>query len=450
MTGRDGRRFAPTLVNFTSHLVFRGFAAKSALMPSPWRNALISTVAIAAFVAGTALVAQMEAGERGILPIDSSGTLEITGIHVDVGAKDSEGARFAGWRVAQREGFKALWAKTNKRPISEAPNLPDSTLDGLVASIIVEREQIGPTRYIADLGILFDRTRAGALLGVAGVQRRSEPMLLVPIMVNAGTLTSVELRNPWQRAWAQFRTAQSTIDYVRVSGLGVDPLLVNAAQTSRPGRGWWRNVIDLYGAANVLVAEVRLRRLYPGGPARASFTGRFGPDGDRVGGFELTAKDSADIPRMMAEGVQRMDELFTRAHAAGFFPHDSSLDPPLPPPTIEEEVTDVDTSALAISIPLLVTAPDAPTLGAIIANLRGISGVQAISERSVALGGQSSLIASYRGTLGGFRSALVARGWTVDEVGGFLRLSVAQRRPAPAPAPAPEPTANVSDNVSTP
>ena len=38
-----------------------------------------------------------------------------------------------------------------------------------------------------------------------------------------------------------------------------------------PGRGWWRNIIDLYGAADILVAEVQLQRLYPGGPARARF-----------------------------------------------------------------------------------------------------------------------------------------------------------------------------------
>ena len=79
------------------------------------------------------------------------------------------------------QGFKALWAKMHKRPISEAPNLSDSTLDGLVSSIIVEREQIGPNRYIADLGILFDRARAGELLGVGGEVRRSAPMLLIPV-----------------------------------------------------------------------------------------------------------------------------------------------------------------------------------------------------------------------------------------------------------------------------
>ena len=109
--------------------------------------------------AGGALLAQMESADRGILPIDSSGTLEIGGIKVDVGGKDADSARYAGWRIAQREGFKALWAKTNKRPIGEAPTLSDSTLDGLVSSIVVEREQIGPNRYIAELGVLFDRTR---------------------------------------------------------------------------------------------------------------------------------------------------------------------------------------------------------------------------------------------------------------------------------------------------
>jgi len=407
-------------------------------MPSPRRIALILFGALIAVATGGTLIAQLEAGDRGILPIDSSGTLEIGGIHVDVGGKDAAAARYAGWRIAQREGFRALWAKTNKRPIAEAPRLADSTLDGLVASIIVEREQIGPNRYIADLGILFDRTRAGPLLGVAGVQRRSEPMLLIPLTVTAGNATSVELRNGWQRAWAQYRTSQSAIDYVRVSGLGVDPLLVNAAQTARPGRGWWRNLLDLYGAANVLVAEVRLQRLYPGGPARARFTGRFGPDGDRLGGFDLTAKDSADIPRMMAEGVQRMDELFTRALVGGIFVHDSSLDPPPPPMVEEEEAEELRPAATLTNVPLLVTAPDAPTLSAIVANISGASGVQSVTERSVALGGTSSLMVSYRGSVSQLRSALVARGWTVDEVGGFLRLSVAPR-PAPAPAPPPPP-----------
>ena len=190
---------------------------------------------LAALGIGGVAYSQLETGDRGILPLDSSGTLEIGGIHVDVGGNDAMSARYGGWRVAQRQGFRALWAKMHNAPISAAPNLPDSTLDDIVTSINVEREQIGPNRYIADLGILFDRARAAPFLGVEGGEvRRSVPMLLIPITVTGGTATSVELKNAWQRAWAQFRTSQSAIDYVRVSGLGVDPMLVNAAQTERP------------------------------------------------------------------------------------------------------------------------------------------------------------------------------------------------------------------------
>jgi hypothetical protein len=406
-------------------LEFHAIVAKSALMLFRRPAVLMTASLIAIAGLGGALVAQMENAERGILPVDSSGTLEITGIKVDVGGKDAESARYAGWRLGQREGFKALWAKTNKRPVSEAPNLSDSTLDTLVSSIVVEREQIGPNRYIATLGVLFDRARAGELLGVPGQARRSAPMLLVPILVSGGSATSVELRNPWQRAWAQFRTSQSPIDYVRVSGLGVDPLLVNAAQTRRPGRGWWRNILDLYGAANILAAEVRLDRLYPGGPTKAKFIGRFGPDGRVLGSFDLVAKDSADLPRMMNEAVQRMDDLFARALAAGIVRGDPDLIIQ-PPPPVEEEVEEAPTVPTVMTV--LISSPNGAWLEYGLAVLRSIPGVS-IS------GSGSTVTVSYRGGPLGLRDQLIARGLAAGAEGTTVRVSSAPSTPAPAPAP---------------
>ena len=405
------------------------------------RRLLTATSCLIALLAiGGTVAAQMEAGERGILPIDSSGTLEVTGIHVDVGAKDAVSGRFAGWRIAQREGFKKLWAKQHSRPISEAPNLSDSTLDGLVSSIIVERENIGPNRYIADLGILFDRARAGELLGFAGEVRRSAPMLLIPVLVTGSTATSVETRNPWQRAWAQFRTSQSPVDYVRVSGMGVDPLLVNAAQTKRPGRGWWRNIIDLYGAADILVAEVSLQRLYPGGPAYARFVGRHGPDGEILGGFDLKAKDSADIPRMMAEGVQRMDDLFTRALAAGELHRDPSLIIVEPPPPVEDELATVRplTAPVLSNIQLQILTRNDAGLATVIAAIRSVGGVEGVAT----LGGQSGwsvLMVNFHGDNAALASALRARGWSVSDVGSTLRVVPGLPVPVP-PQPSQPPT----------
>src|SRR6476661_1676163 len=298
----------------------------------PPRPILVSLLIAATLGVSGVIYAQLETSDRGILPLDSSNTLEIGGIHVDVGGADAQSARYAGWRIAQRQGFKLLWAKMHNSPVNQAPSLPDGTLDQIVSSINVEREQIGPNRYIADLGVLFDRARAAQYLGVEGGEiQRSSPMLLIPVTVTAGTATSVELRNAWQRAWAQFRTSQSPIDYVRVSGMGSDPLLINASQTRRPGRGWWRNLLEMYGAADILTAEVQLQRLYPGGPARARFIGRHGPDNEIVGGFTLTAPNSDGIAAMMAQGTQRMDALFAQALAAGRLTRDSSLDIPPPP-----------------------------------------------------------------------------------------------------------------------
>lgn len=398
--------------------------------------ALLAAAFLALAGIGGALVAQMESGERGILPIDSSGTLEISGINVDVGGKDADSARYAGWRIAQREGFKALWAKMNKRPISQAPNLSDSTLDGLVSSIVVEQEQIGPNRYIATLGVLFDRARAGELLGVAGEMRRSAPMLLIPVMVSGATATSVELRNPWQRAWAQFRTSTSPIDYVRVSGLGVDPLLVNAAQTRRPGRGWWRNVLDLYGAANILIAEVRVDRLYPGGPSKAVFVGRFGPDGKILGSFELVARNGQDLPRMMNEGVQRMDVLFVQAHAAGIVRGDPDLiiQPPPPPEELEEveEALPAAVQPTVIQV-LVIERGESAAVAQSVAQIRGLAGVIWVTQATLP-NGNANLSVNFRGDASALASALSSRGWAVTNRGGVLYVT---RGAAPAIAPAP-------------
>jgi hypothetical protein len=402
------------------------------------RFAVILTLLLAVAGLSGALYAQLETGDRGILPRDSSGTLEIGGIHVDVGGTDAQAARYAGWRIAQRQGFRALYAKMHNVPLNQAPNLPDSTLDDIVSSINVEREQIGPNRYIADLGILFDRVRAAPFLGVeSGEVQRSAPMLLIPILVSGGTATSVELKNGWQRAWAEFRTSQSPIDYVRVSGLGVDPLLINAAQTDRPGRGWWRNVIDLYGAADILVAEVQVQRLYPGGPARARFIARHGPDNQIVGGFSLTAANSDAIPAMMAEGVKRMDQLFTDAMAAGRLQRDSSLDlpPPPMPQLVEEKPAETHATNTTNAYQVQIAANDVNIYNFAMAHLRTLPGIESATPQLINPTGTSYVLVAYHGDIGQLAAALGARGWSVETSGTVVRIRSASGKPPPIPPP---------------
>ncbi|GAA4014657.1 hypothetical protein GCM10022280_11470 [Sphingomonas swuensis] len=393
---------------------------------------MLSFLLLLSLAGGGAVVAQLESGDRGIPPLDSSSTLEIGGIKVDIAAKDAESARLAGWREAQRIGFARLWARMHKRPETEAPKVPDGTLDDLVSSISIEEEKIAPGRYIATLGVLFDRSRSGALLGSDGPVRRSAPMLLIPILTSGGTSTSVELRNSWQRAWAGYRTSGSAIDYVRVSGQGIDPLLINAAQTRRPGRAMWRSITDFYGAADILVAEAQVRRLYPGGPAVATFIGYFGADRRPLGAFTLRAADSAGVPRMMAEGVAQMDALYTRYLAAGELRPDPSLiipEVPLPP---EEEEEVVEQKPAERVIQIAVTSPYSP-----VGWLRSIPGVRSVQEI-----GAQVLVVRYSGSPGQLAGALNARGWQTNSASGVLTITgyappASAATPAPVPAPPP-------------
>ena len=402
------------------------------------RRAPLILLAGALLGAGGALYAQLEGADRGVPPIDSSSTLEVTGIEVDASGKTSEEARLEGWRLAQRLGWAALWANSTGRPASQAPDLSDSVLNTIVSGIIIEQEQIGPKRYIARLGLLFDRSRAGQMLGGGqGVVRRSAPMLVIPVMQTGSTLYSLEFRNEWQKAWARFRTGGSAIDYVRPTGSGVDPLLLNAAQTHRPGRAWWRILIDGYGAADVVIPEVHLKRLYPGGPAIGTFTARFGPDNLVLDRFTLRVENSAAIPRLMDEGVRRLDLAYTRALAAGLLRPDPSLivEEPDIAAEIAEEIeaaTDAITGPAATgpvpvgaasAFSIQVDTPSAAAVSQAELSVSRINGVTSALTTSLALGGTSVMRVTFVGDSAALQAALQAQGWTVQGSGNTLRIT---------------------------
>ena len=395
----------------------------------------------AALGAGGAVYAQLEGADRGVPPIDSASTFEVTNVEIDVAGESAAKAREEGWRQAQAKAWRALWASTNKRPVSQAPALPESVLNGMVAGIVIESEQIGPKRYIATLGVLFDRARTGQLLGISGPVQRSAPMLVIPVMLTGSAYQSFESRNEWQRAWARFRTGASPVDYVRPTGSGIDPLLLNVSQTRRPGRGWWRLLLDQYGAADVVVPEVHLHRLYPGGPATATFIARHGPDNRILGRVTLRATGGASVARLLDEGVRRLDQIYTQALAGGGLVPDPSLIVPEPPPIEEfepEPVLDRPRPVSATPLPgdappipsgavtaftLQVVTPDADEVSRAELSVSRIGGVTSALTTSLALGGTSVMRVTYSGDSAAFQRALEAQGWRVSGSGSNLRIS---------------------------
>ncbi len=403
---------------------------------------VLSVLAVASLViGGGALYAQLEGAERGVPPIDSASTLEVTGVEVDVAAKNSEEARYEGWRQAQSKGWKALWAKTTGNPISAAPDLSDSVLNSIVSGIIIEQEQIGPGRYIARLGVLFDRARAGQLLGVGPLAgRRSAPMLVIPVMITGSTPYSFEFRNEWQKSWARFRTGNSAVDYVRPTGSGIDPVLLNAMQTRRPGRAWWRMLLDQYGTADVVTPEVHLKRLYPGGPAIGEFIARFGPDNRVLGRFKLRVENGAALPRLLDEGVRRLDGIYTRALEFGVLVPDPTLIIE-EPEVISEAAEEIEAANRTAAAPAPSTATiPVPVGGATAVSVRvqtptaaaiqqaevavsRVAGVTMALTTSPSVGGTSVMRVTFTGDASALASALQGQGWTVEVSGNTIVMS---------------------------
>ncbi|WP_106639313.1 hypothetical protein [Allosphingosinicella vermicomposti] len=401
---------------------------------------LIAGAAALSLAGAAAVYAQLEGADRGIAPVDSSSSFEITGIEVDVTAKTAEAARSEGWRQALTKGWQALWAKTHNRPVSEAPKLSYTDLSGMMSGIVVEQEQIGPNRYVATLGVLFDRARmAGVLGGAQGQVRRSQPMLVIPVMLTGGSYQSFESRNEWQRAWAQFRTNNSPIDYVRPTGIGADPLLLNVSQAQRRNRSWWRVILEQYGAADILVPEVRLKRLYPGGPVIGTFSARHGPDYQLIDRFTLRVESSAALPRLLATGVQRIDQSYARALAEGRLTFDRSLipvEPEIDPAAEIEAASDAVSDAApepvaapagaAVPYSIRYATPSTNEVAEAEISLSGIPGMTSALTTSTAIGGISTMRVTFAGDSAALAAALRARGWRVQGSGSTLTISRGQ------------------------
>ncbi|OCC22547.1 hypothetical protein MB02_16150 [Croceicoccus estronivorus] len=384
-----------------------------------------------AFAAREALLAQVE-GDRGIAPVVSTGDISVGGIKVDIRDKTAEKAREEGWKQAMVLGWKKLGG----------PTMSDSQIESMVSSVVVEKEQIGPHRYIATLGVVFDRTRAGQYLGTGGPANHSAPMLLIPVLYTGGTQTVYEVRNPWQKAWAEYQTGASAIDYVRPSGAGGDSLLLTYGQTTRRSRLWWSNILDQFSAADVLIAIARVERQWPGGPVTGHFTARYGPDNRYLDSFTLKADGDAGIPAMFDKALGQFDAIYTRALQTGLLRPDPTLkaqrievDPVLAalleagrraqaadaaaaeagvPVTVVTDGTQPSPRAVA-SYTVQFASPDAASVDAALGSLRGTSGVQGAATTSIAIGGVSVMRVSYGGSLAELASALRSRGWQVVE-----------------------------------
>ena len=390
-----------------------------------------------------------------------TGDLEVDDIDVTTTGKTAQEARLAGWQDAYRQA----WARLH------GPTVGDGDLESMVSAVVVGHEQIGPHRYFARLGVVFDRARAGALLAAqnGGPVTRSPPTLVIPLLYAGGVGQVYEVQGRWQKTWAEFSTGASAIDYVRPSGAGGESLLITAGQPGRRSRVWWRNLLDQFGASNVVMPIARLERQWPDGPVKGVFTARYGPDNIWLDSFTLTAPDEEAVPAMLSQALRRFDAIYISAYRQGLLEPDPTLsvdhpavDPALaaliaegeqqrqleeqqieaqaragtdfpfdagallavPPqtPSSTEAPTEKASKSAISGLTVQFASPDAQAVDAALSGLRATPRVSGAATTSIAIGGTSVMRVNYAGSVQELSAALRERGWLVSVVGNVLRI----------------------------
>jgi len=273
-------------------------------------------------------------------------------------------------------------------------------------------------------------------------------------MWSGGSPQVFEHRTEWQKAWARFSSGDSVIDYVRPYGSDSESLVLTAGQAERPSRRWWRNILDQFGAADVIIPIVRLTYEYPGGPVTGRFTARYGPDNRYIDSFTLKVGRSDDIPKMLDQGIARLDNIYSSALTRGVLKTDKSLIIEDPFNLDELDLEDFDiadeepletgegaspaapagadsagsgseapAAAAVTTISLQFDTPDVGAVGRGESAVRSIPGVTGASTSSLALGGVSVMSVTYRGDIATLAQALRAQGWQVQQGAGALRIS---------------------------
>ena len=364
--------------------------------------------------------------------VEANAAFTVANIDIDIAGKTAEAARFSAFREAQRRAWPQLWSRLSGSPVSAAPKLDDPALDAIVAGIEVEAERFSTRRYIGRLAVVFDGPRAAKYFGDSAHVLSSRPLLLMPVLDDGGARTVYEAQSPWLKAWARFRSPASPIQYVRASTVAGDAILLGAWQARRSNRDLWRNIMARFRTADVLIAEAKLDRRYPGGPIVGTFAARHGPDAVLLGHFTLRAGTAGGLDQMLDEAARRVDLMYTAALRAGQLKSEAALS--LDMASTQSSAPDIAVVS-ASGVEVLFVTPNAASVAALDKSLDAAPTVTGTTIVSLSLGGTSRIRIGYSDSYQMLLWGLDQRGWRLQPGQGGLVLRRRSAGDAAVPKP---------------
>lgn len=188
-----------------------------------------------------------------------SDVFTVSNIDVDVTAATAAAAREAAHAEGHRLAMRKLLARL--LPREELARMREMELPEIVPYVRdfeVDDERTSDVRYLARLTFRFKAEAVRDLLrqeGVLFAETQSKPVLVLAVYGQAGEALLWEDENPWARAWAVRRPAESLVPLIVPLGDLRDVATVDSTQALSGDRTRLAALARHYGTEDVLVTQ---------------------------------------------------------------------------------------------------------------------------------------------------------------------------------------------------
>ncbi|MEK9670941.1 MAG: DUF2066 domain-containing protein [Rhodospirillaceae bacterium] len=188
---------------------------------------------------------------------------EVRGVEVDVTASTATEARQQAHRDGQVRAMRILVERMTLR--NDYPRIPQLSPDEIteyIQDFSIAEEKTSAVRYLAKLNYRFRPGEVRDLLRAFNIpfaETPSKPVLVLPMLQQAGAMLLWDEPNPWRAAWQRRSSQVSLVPTILPLGDLKDVATIGVEQVTQGDRQRLQAMADRYGAGSVAVAFASIR-----------------------------------------------------------------------------------------------------------------------------------------------------------------------------------------------